>query len=140
MYLMKILFYFMKTFAKGLEQLLTFEGDVESTFCRDFVGEYEAFGELQRIPLVPNGQNIPVTKANREGSYITNSNCLFYLFFCINNYFICCQSEYVSKYVNFVLTVSIAEQFDSFKRGFYHVCGGNALSVRIIYHYHSPSP
>jgi hypothetical protein len=94
---------FQPTFAKGLEQLLTFEGDVESTFCRDFVGEYEAFGELQRIPLVPNGQNIPVTKANRE--------------------------EYVSKYVNFVLTVSIAEQFDSFKRGFYHVCGGNALSL-----------
>ncbi|RIA93174.1 hypothetical protein C1645_796650 [Glomus cerebriforme] len=94
---------FQPSFAKGLEQMLTFEGDVESTFCRDFVGEYEAFGDLQRVPLVPNGQNIPVTKYNRE--------------------------EYVERYVNFVLTDSIKEQFEPFKRGFYHVCGGNALSL-----------
>ncbi|CAI2170422.1 1132_t:CDS:10 [Funneliformis geosporum] len=94
---------FRPAFARGLHQLLTFEGDVESTFCRDFVGEYEAFGELQRIPLLPDGQNLPVTNANRE--------------------------EYVDRYVNFVLNESIAKQFEPFKRGFNNVCGGNALSL-----------
>ncbi|RGB41112.1 hypothetical protein C1646_649703 [Rhizophagus diaphanus] len=94
---------FQPSFAKGLEQLLTFEGDVESTFCRDFVGEYYAFGEFKRVPLIHNGENMPVTKYNR--------------------------GDYVERYVNFVLNDSITEQFESFKRGFYHVCGGNALSL-----------
>ncbi|KAG9302135.1 hypothetical protein G9A89_020569 [Geosiphon pyriformis] len=94
---------FRPAFARGLEKLLTFEGDVEATFCRDFVGEYEAFGELQRIPLIPSGENKPVTNANRE--------------------------EYVHRYVNFILNESISKQFEPFKRGFNHVCGGNALSL-----------
>ncbi|CAG8653356.1 5956_t:CDS:2, partial [Racocetra fulgida] len=46
--------------ARGLDQLLKFEGDVESTFCRDFVGEYEAFDDIKRVPLIHNGQNIPL--------------------------------------------------------------------------------
>ncbi|CAG8518597.1 5982_t:CDS:10 [Acaulospora colombiana] len=90
-------------FARGLEQLLTFEGDVESTFCRDFVGEYVAFDEIIRIPLLPNGQNQPVTNENRD--------------------------EYVRRYVNFILNDSVAKQFVPFKRGFEKVCGGNALSL-----------
>ncbi|KAK7509674.1 uncharacterized protein IWZ02DRAFT_472500 [Phyllosticta citriasiana] len=45
--------------AQGLRQLLEFDGDVESTFCRDFVAEVES-------PLCPNGANIPVTNANRQ--------------------------------------------------------------------------
>ncbi|CAG8493089.1 2866_t:CDS:10 [Ambispora leptoticha] len=94
---------FRPAFARGLETLLTFEGDVETTFCRDFVGEYEAFGELQRIPLVPGGENKPVTNANRK--------------------------DYVDRYVNFILNDSISKQFEPFKRGFNHVCGGNALSL-----------
>ncbi|CAG8475574.1 1330_t:CDS:10 [Acaulospora morrowiae] len=90
-------------FARGLEQLLTFEGDVESTFCRDFVGEYVVFDEVKRVPLLPNGQNKPVTNENRD--------------------------EYVRRYVNFILNESVTKQFDPFKRGFNHVCGGNALSL-----------
>jgi E3 ubiquitin-protein ligase HECTD2 len=39
------------------------------------------------------------------------------------------RSEFVDKYVDFVMNTSIKRQFGAFKRGFYHVCGGNALSV-----------
>ncbi|KAK9709845.1 putative E3 ubiquitin-protein ligase [Basidiobolus ranarum] len=95
---------FRPTLVKGLQMLLDYDGDdLEEVFCRDFVGEYEIFGEVQQIPLIPNGENIPVTKANRQ--------------------------EYVAKYSQFLLTQSIAKQFEPFKRGFYHVCGGNALSL-----------
>ncbi|KAF0386741.1 HECT-domain-containing protein [Gigaspora margarita] len=94
---------FRPAFARGLEQLLSFEGDVESTFCRDFVGEYEVFDEITRIPLKPNGQNIPVTNDNRK--------------------------EYVERYVNFILNESVTKQFEPFRRGFNHVCSGNALSL-----------
>ncbi|CAG8491349.1 232_t:CDS:10 [Diversispora eburnea] len=57
---------FRPAFARGLEQLLTFEGDVRTTFCRDFVAEYNAYGEVKRVPLIPNGENIPLTEANRK--------------------------------------------------------------------------
>ncbi|KAK9728614.1 putative E3 ubiquitin-protein ligase, variant 3 [Basidiobolus ranarum] len=90
--------------AKGLQALLDYDNDdLEEVFCRDFVGEYEVFGDVYQIPLVTNGENIPVTKENRQ--------------------------EYVTKYSQFILTQSIAKQFEPFKRGFYHVCGGNALSL-----------
>ncbi|ORY03980.1 hypothetical protein K493DRAFT_206334, partial [Basidiobolus meristosporus CBS 931.73] len=95
---------FRPTLAKGLQMLLSYEGnDLEEVFCRDFVGEYEVFGEVQQAPLIPNGENIPVTKNNRQ--------------------------EYVTKYSQFLLTDAITNQFEPFKRGFYHVCGGNALSL-----------
>ncbi|RUS25861.1 hypothetical protein BC938DRAFT_471542 [Jimgerdemannia flammicorona] len=94
---------FRPALARGLEQLLTFEGDVETTFCRDFVGEYEAFGEIVQVPLVPGGEKKPVTNENRV--------------------------EYVQRYVKFILNDSIAKQFEPFMRGFYNVCGGNALSL-----------
>ena len=45
---------------------------MESTFCRDFVGEYEAFGDVKRVPLIPNGFNTPVTNANRQRNFIIN--------------------------------------------------------------------
>lgn len=94
---------FRPALARGLEQLLTFEGDVESTFCRDFVGEYEAFGKVIQEPLVPGGESKPVTNENR--------------------------AEYVQRYCNFIMNASIAKQFEPFMKGFYNVCGGNALSV-----------
>src|SRR5271170_6704123 len=37
--------------------------------------------------------------------------------------------EYVRRYTEYVLDMSISKQFEPFKRGFYHVCGGNALSL-----------
>lgn len=96
---------FRPALARGLEQLLAFEGDVENVFCRPFVAEIEAFGERRLVPLIPNGANIMVTNENRQ--------------------------KFVELYVDFVLNHSVERQFGAFRRGFYHVCGGNALSVNI---------
>lgn len=38
-------------------------------------------------------------------------------------------TEYVRRYTEYILDTSISKQFEPFKRGFYHVCGGNALSL-----------
>ncbi|KAF9166421.1 putative E3 ubiquitin-protein ligase [Actinomortierella ambigua] len=90
--------------ARGFEQLLLYEGeDVEDVFCLSFVGSYEAYGEVKEVPLIPNGDNIPVTHYNKH--------------------------EYVERYCNFIINTSIDEQFDSFRKGFYVVCGGHALSL-----------
>ncbi|KAJ3391176.1 60S ribosomal protein L3 [Entophlyctis sp. JEL0112] len=92
------------TLYRGLVQLLEYEeDDVETVFCRDFVAEYEAFGSKVRVPLVANGEKIPVTKANKH--------------------------EFVERFVNWMLVDSVSRQFDAFRDGFYHVCGGNALSL-----------
>ena len=50
--------------AKGLDQLLNWEGNVEETFCRSFVIQLDSGVE---IDLVPNGSEVPVTNENREG-------------------------------------------------------------------------
>lgn len=89
--------------ANGLRQLLEFEGDVESTFCRDFVADVERFGQITQIPLCPEGEKRPVTNANRR--------------------------EFVDLYVRYLLDTAVARQFEPFKRGFFTVCGGNALSL-----------
>lgn len=89
--------------ARGFEQLLNFEGDVEDVFCRAFVAEIDTFGQRKLIPLIPDGANRMVTNENRQ--------------------------EFVDRYVDFVLNASVERQFGAFRRGFYHVCGGNALSV-----------
>ncbi|KAK7509332.1 uncharacterized protein IWZ02DRAFT_160426 [Phyllosticta citriasiana] len=94
---------FRPSLAKGLRQLLEFDGDVESTFCRDFVAEVEYCGAVRQEPLCPNGANIPVTNANRQ--------------------------EFVDLYVRYLLDTAVARQFDPFRRGFFTVCGGNALSL-----------
>jgi hypothetical protein len=41
--------------------------DVEEVFMLDFVANYEAFGETQSRPLIPDGENKPVTRRNRRG-------------------------------------------------------------------------
>ncbi|OBZ90589.1 putative E3 ubiquitin-protein ligase mug30, partial [Choanephora cucurbitarum] len=94
---------FRPSLAKGLEQLLTFEGDVEEVFCRSFVAELEVFGQRHCVPLIPHGDRIPVNQHNRK--------------------------EFVSLYTDFLLNKSVERQFGAFKRGFYYVCGGNALSL-----------
>ncbi|KAM5351989.1 hypothetical protein ACJ41O_004712 [Fusarium nematophilum] len=89
--------------ARGLRQLLDYEGNVEETFCLDFVIETEKYGTTVEVPLCPGGERIPVTNGNRR--------------------------EYVDFYVRHVIDVSVTRQFEPFKRGFYTVCGGNALSL-----------
>lgn len=89
--------------ANGLQQLLDYDGDVQQTYCRDFVADVERFGQIQQIPLCPGGENKPVTNSNRK--------------------------EFVDLYVKYLLDTAVIRQFEPFKRGFFTVCGGNALSL-----------
>jgi hypothetical protein len=78
--------------ATSLEKMLEFEGDVEATFCREYVATYEAFGATVEVPLTKDGSRVPLTNANRH--------------------------QYVEDYVDWYFNTSIAEQFKSFKKGF----------------------
>lgn len=89
--------------AKGLRQLLEYEDDVQSTFCLDFVIDVERYGSRVRVPLCPGGDAKMVTNANRR--------------------------EYVDLYVRYLLDTSVTRQFEPFKRGFFTMCAGNALSL-----------
>ncbi|CAK7273103.1 Putative E3 ubiquitin-protein ligase [Sporothrix epigloea] len=89
--------------ARGLQQLLDHDGDVQSTFSLDFSITAERFGQTNTVPLCPGGELLPVTNSNRE--------------------------EYVDMYVRYLLDISVARQFDPFKRGFFTVCGCNALGL-----------
>ncbi|KAL8903501.1 MAG: hypothetical protein Q9207_003886 [Kuettlingeria erythrocarpa] len=89
--------------AAGLQQLLDYDGDVEDTFCRDFVAEGDRYGEAFQVPLCHSGENRAVTNSNRV--------------------------EFVELYVKYLLETSVSRQFEPFKRGFFSVCGGNALSL-----------
>ncbi|KAJ1806784.1 putative E3 ubiquitin-protein ligase [Coemansia sp. RSA 2599] len=90
--------------ARGLRQLLQYrEDDVEDVFCLTFEATYDAYGEVVTVPLVPNGSQILVTSQNRV--------------------------EYVMRYLQWILNDSVSRQFEPFRRGFYYVCGGNALSL-----------
>ncbi|KAJ3220646.1 putative E3 ubiquitin-protein ligase [Clydaea vesicula] len=89
---------------KGLKQLLEYsEPDLEDVFCLTFEASYQKFGETVTVPFVPNGHLIPVTHENKI--------------------------EYVNLYVNYIFNTSVHDQFEAFKSGFYHVCGGNPLSL-----------
>ena len=89
--------------AHGLKELLEFDGDVEGTFCRDFVADVERYGHVVQVPLCPNGEKRVVTNKNRH--------------------------EFVELYIRQLLDISVARQYEPFKRGFFTVCGGNALSL-----------
>lgn len=94
---------FRPALAKGLRHLLTFDGDVQSTFCLDFVIDVERYGTRNRVPLCAGGEAKMVTNANRK--------------------------EYVDLYVRYLLDTSVTRQFEPFKRGFFTVCAGNALTL-----------
>jgi E3 ubiquitin-protein ligase HECTD2 len=95
---------FRPTVANSLEKLLAYDGDdFEDVFGLDFVTQKVGYGQTETVDLVPGGSRKPVTKANRH--------------------------EYVRRYTEYLLDSSVSKQFEPFKRGFYHVCGGNALSL-----------
>lgn len=94
---------FKPSLAKGLRQLLEFDGDVKETFCRDFVAVGERYGQILEVPLCSNGENRAVTNSNRQ--------------------------EFVDLYIRYLLDTSVARQYEPFKRGFFTVCGGNAPSL-----------
>jgi hypothetical protein len=56
--------------AKGLRQLLAFEGDVEETFGLTFQISWEEFGATKVHELRYNGGNISVTNENRKGKRV----------------------------------------------------------------------
>lgn len=89
--------------AAGLQQLLDFDGDVRETYCRDFVATTERYGVIVDVPLISNGEGTPVTNENRH--------------------------EFVDAYVRYLLDTAVVKQFEPFKRGFFQVCAGNALSL-----------
>ena len=89
--------------AKGLRALLEFDGDVAETFCQDFVIQMDRYGETTNVPLCAGGEKRPVTNSNRR--------------------------EFVDLYVQHMLDFAVTRQFQPFKRGFFTVCGGNALSL-----------
>lgn len=89
--------------ASGLKQLLEYDGDVEDVFGLDFVVPVDRYGVVSQVPLCSGGDTKPVTNANRK--------------------------EYVDLYVRYLLDTAVTRQFEPFKRGFYTVCGGNALSL-----------
>lgn len=89
--------------AAGLQKLLDYDGDVENTYCWSFVAPIERYGTVVEHPLISNGENTPVTNANR--------------------------AEFVDLYIRHLLDGAVARQFEPFKRGFFTVCAGNALSL-----------
>ena len=89
--------------AKGLRDLLEFEGDVEKTYCWDFVIETDRYGEKVRHQLCTDGDTRPLTNKNRH--------------------------EFVDLYVRYLLDTSVDRQFAPFQRGFYTVCSGKAMSL-----------
>ena len=89
--------------ARGLQQLLDFDGDVESAFQFTFQLSYEMFGEVLTRDLKPDCGSVAVTNDNRE--------------------------EYVQLYVEYLMDSAVREQFVAFERGFRKVCGGQALDL-----------
>ncbi|GAA5828232.1 hypothetical protein JCM11251_002647 [Rhodosporidiobolus azoricus] len=100
---------FNPSLARGLQQLVDWDeaeqggATVQETFCRTFVGEYEAWGEVVEVELCQGGKEREVTVENR--------------------------AEYVSLLTAFHLTNSVSPLFDAFSAGFHEVVGGNALSL-----------
>eukprot|EP00792_Barthelona_sp_PAP020_P005905 TRINITY_DN2844_c0_g1_i2.p1 TRINITY_DN2844_c0_g1~~TRINITY_DN2844_c0_g1_i2.p1 ORF type:complete len:761 (-),score=199.75 TRINITY_DN2844_c0_g1_i2:2181-4463(-) len=81
---------------KGLQELLSYDGgNEEEVFMTYFVYSYMRFGELINVPLKPNGENIIVTKDNKE--------------------------EYVRLYTDYVMNKSVEVEFQALKKGFSRV-------------------
>eukprot|EP00455_Lapot_gusevi_P057581 TRINITY_DN9847_c0_g1_i5.p1 TRINITY_DN9847_c0_g1~~TRINITY_DN9847_c0_g1_i5.p1 ORF type:complete len:298 (+),score=79.60 TRINITY_DN9847_c0_g1_i5:118-1011(+) len=89
--------------AKGLRQLLAFDGDVENTYLRTFSVEREVFGENVMVELKPNGSEILLNNENRQ--------------------------EYVDLYMKYMLETSIESQYRAFESGFMLVAGGEPLQM-----------
>ncbi|KAJ1562932.1 hypothetical protein HK405_005796 [Cladochytrium tenue] len=92
------------TLGRGLQQLLDWEdGDVSDIFMRSFEISYEVYGQVRNFPLLPDGENLPVTNENR--------------------------AEYVDLYTKHLVGVAVERQFRAFQRGFQRVCGGRTLKM-----------
>ncbi|XP_070212088.1 probable E3 ubiquitin-protein ligase HECTD2 [Littorina saxatilis] len=87
--------------ARGLQDLLEYDGDVEDDFGLTFEVSQAEFGQMKAAALKPGGENLSVTNDNRE--------------------------EYVSLYCEWVMNRAVYQQFAAFYHGFHSVCASNAL-------------
>lgn len=87
--------------ARGLQDLLDYDGDVEEDFCMNFQVCQDHCGHIKTLELKQGGIHIPVTRENRK--------------------------EYVDLYIDWVLNKSVYQQFKAFYHGFHTVCASNAL-------------
>ncbi|KAG0414101.1 hypothetical protein HPB47_008741, partial [Ixodes persulcatus] len=92
------------TLAKGLQELLSYEGDdLESVFFLNFEVSVEHYGHTTNHELKKGGHHIKVNKENRQ--------------------------EYVDLYVDFLLNSSVQHCFEAFSQGFYKVCSSKVLDL-----------
>jgi ubiquitin-protein ligase E3 A len=93
--------------ASGLTELKQFEetedATVEDLFEREFVYEYEAFGERKQDPLCPGGEARKLSGRNRV--------------------------EFVELMTSYLLDSSIRDQFDRFQAGFRAVANRDLLNT-----------
>eukprot|EP00842_Homolaphlyctis_polyrhiza_P006083 jgi/Hompol1/6476/HPOL_002667-RA len=90
--------------ARGLEQLLAFDGDVEETYGRMFTAELEdATGKRFSHDLHEGGSERAVTAENRQ--------------------------EFVDLLIDFLLVKSVAAQYEAFSDGFSMVTEGSAMPL-----------
>ncbi|GAN06323.1 o ubiquitin protein ligase E3A [Mucor ambiguus] len=88
---------------KGLERLLSFDGDIESEYDRSFQVDLQSFDHVFTCDLKPSGSRIQLNNENR--------------------------SEFVELYADFVLSKSVENQFNAFKEGFQLVCQDSAIKI-----------
>ena len=89
--------------ARGLKELLAYEGNVEDDLCLNFHVSIEEFGKVITVNLRENGEEVAVTNENRE--------------------------EYVRLYLDWILNTAIYEQVRAFYLGFHTLGASNALLV-----------
>ncbi|CAN0092590.1 unnamed protein product [Lampetra planeri] len=93
----------MPELARGLQELLLYEGDVETDMCATFQVSSDEFGSVRSHELCPGGASIPVTNLNRD--------------------------EFVAMYVDYLLNTSVCQRFAAFYHGFHSVCTSPALAM-----------
>jgi len=89
--------------ARGFEQMLQMDTEIEEIYYRTFSVKYEYLGKEKEYELKENGTKISLTTANRE--------------------------EYVELYINYLLNTSIEKQFKSFYTGFKTVCDSSLFKT-----------
>ncbi|KAG2232848.1 hypothetical protein INT48_006300 [Thamnidium elegans] len=88
---------------KGLERLLSFNGDIESEYDRSFQVDIQSFGHVLTCDLKPDGAKTQLTSEN--------------------------SAEFVDLYARFVLSKSVEKQFNAFREGFQLVCQDSAIKI-----------
>ncbi|KAI6173263.1 putative E3 ubiquitin-protein ligase HERC4 [Aphelenchoides besseyi] len=93
---------------RSLERLLEYEAeDLEDVFCLNFVVSMEIFGHVRQVPLIDDGENVPVTQKNK--------------------------AEFVEKYIAMKMENGIdglmKQQIRAFIRGFTRVLNEGVLGL-----------